>query len=108
MRGLLGCLRECGVDCVDAVTPAPDGDLTPRQVRDEAGPDMILFGGIPASVWQEGVSDQTFEAWVRDYLDLRRVSPRMVLGPGDQVVPGTPIRRLRMVRELAERHGRFD
>lgn len=108
MRGLLRCLRECNVDCVDAVTPAPDGDLAPQEARDEAGPDMILWGGIPASIWQEETSEDDFMTWVRDYLELRKQSPRLVVGPSDQAVPGTPRRRLEMMHDLVEEYGRFD
>ena len=108
IRGLLRCLRECGVDSVDAVTPAPDGDLTPQQAREEAGPDLILWGGIPASIWQEFTPDEQFVRYVREYLELRWQSPRLVLAPYDQAVPGTPRRRLEMMHELVEKHGRYD
>lgn len=108
MAGLLTSLRECGVDCVEAITPLPDGDLTPEQIRAEAGPDMIVWGGIPASIWQEYTTDEEFTAYVKDYLDLRRQSPRLVIGPGDQVVPGTPRRRIEMFRDIVEEHGRYD
>ena len=108
MSSLLRRVRECGVDCVDAVTPAPDGDLTPQEARDEAGPDLILWGGIPASIWQEGTPEDDFVRYVKDYLELRRQSHKLVIGPSDQAVPGTPRRRLEMIHDLVEEYGSYD
>ena len=51
LRGALGMIRDAGADCADAVTPAPMGDLTPAQCRDEAGPDFILSGGVSPDLW---------------------------------------------------------
>jgi hypothetical protein len=107
LHGLLGPLAECGVDCIDAVTPAPLGDLTPEQCRAEAGPNLILWGGLPATVWDPRVREEDFAAAVRRWLDLRHVSPRLVLAPGDQVPPGTERRRIERVVELVERYGRY-
>ena len=46
LRLVLSAVSECGIDGADAVTPAPWGDLTPRQCRDEAGPKLVLSGGV--------------------------------------------------------------
>jgi len=108
VRGLLSPLRECGVDCVEAITPAPDGDMHPEQIREAAGPDMIIWGGIPASLWQEYTPQDRFVAYVKDYLQLRRRGPRLVVGPSDQAVPGTPRQRLEMLYDLVEKYGRYD
>lgn len=44
LRGLLALSAELGVDAADAVTPAPWGDLTPQECRDEAGDRLVLSG----------------------------------------------------------------
>ena len=107
LRGLLRLLAECGADIADAVTPTPMGDLTPHQCRDEAGPHMTLWGGVPPTLWEPRSSDQAFDDAVRTWLDLRQTSPRLVLAPGDQVPPGTPLRRIERAAELAEADGRY-
>lgn len=107
LHGLLGLLAECGVDCIDAVTPAPLGDLTPEECRTEAGPNLILWGGLPAPVWLPQVPEEVFVAAVRRWLDLRHLSPRLVLAPGDQVPPGAERRRIERVIELVEEYGRY-
>lgn len=107
MRGLLREFAALGADCIDAVTPAPMGDLTPRQCRDEAGPGLILSGGVPPSVWMPEATDQQFRQAVLEWLEIRRLSPRLVAAAGDQVPPGAPEHRIEMMRELVESHGRY-
>jgi hypothetical protein len=106
LRGLLRALAEAGADCIDAVTPTPMGDLTPQQCRDEAGPNLILSGGVSPDVWV-GDSDEAFKQAVIDWLEIRKRSPRLILAAGDQVPPYTPEHRIFMMRELADKYGRY-
>ncbi len=99
LRGLLRTLAGMGFDGADAVTPAPWGDLTPQQCRDEAGPDLVLSGGVPPSSFSArvplGVLDEQIDAW----LELRKQSPALAIAPGDQLPPdGEQDRVARMVR----------
>lgn len=106
-RGVLGWLAECGVDCADALTPAPMFSRTPVQMRAEAGPDLILSGGIPATLFGPGVADAAFEDCVRRWLDTRLASPRLLMAAGDQVPIEAPFHRIARLPELVARHGRF-
>lgn len=107
LRGALGMIREVGADCADAVTPAPMGDLTPTQCREEAGPAFILSGGVSPDVWLPNVSVARFTQAVRNWLEMRKVSPRLIAAAGDQVPPGAPEDRIEIMRDLVERHGRY-
>ncbi len=107
MRGLLRAFAAMGADCIDAVTPAPMGDLTARQCRDEAGANLILSGGVPPSEWIEPASDDDFRRAVLAWLELRASSPRLIAAAGDQVPPGAPEHRIHMMRELVEEFGRY-
>lgn len=106
-RGVLGWLAECGVDCADALTPAPMFALTPARMRAEAGPDLILSGGIPATIFGSTGSDAAFVECVKRWLDTRLTSPRVLLAAGDQVPPDAPWERIAMLPELVERYGRY-
>lgn len=106
-RGVLGWLAECGVDCADALTPAPMFARTPAQMRAEAGPDLILSGGIPATVFGAMGSDAAFVDCVRRWLDTRLASPRLIMAAGDQVPTDAPWERIAMLPELVERYGRY-
>jgi len=107
LKGMLRCFADIGASCADAVTPGPMGGLTPRQCREEAGPDMVLSGGVPPDVWGPTVSDSVFERSVLDWLEIRKLSPRIVANAGDQVPPGAPEYRIERMRELVETHGKF-
>ena len=107
LRGLLRKFAALGADDADAVTPAPMGDLTPEECRADAGPDLILWGGIPPSAWSRTAPDEVFIKAIMDWLAIRRLSPRLVIAPGDQVPPDTDYYRIEMVAELVEKHGRY-
>ncbi len=107
LRGLLRVFAELGVDCIDAVTPAPMGDLTGQQCRDEAGPALILSGGVPPTLWLPEVPKETFIRSVMDWLELRKRSPRLIANAGDQVPPGAEEDRIALMRDLVEKHGRY-
>ena len=106
-RGVLGWLAGCGVDCADALTPAPMFAHTPARMRAEAGPDMILSGGIPATVFGATGSDAAFVECVKRWLDIRLASPRLIMAAGDQVPTDAPFHRIAMLPELVEKYGGY-
>lgn len=107
LRGLLREFSEIGADCIDAVTPYPEGDLTPKECREEAGPNLILSGGVPPAVWVENQSDDDFRKSVLDWLEIRKASPRLIAAAGDQVPPFAPEHRIGMMRDLVEKFGTY-
>jgi len=107
LKGALRMIRDTGADCADAVTPIPMGDLTPEECRAEAGSDFILSGGVSPDLWLPNVSTDDFKAAVIRWLDLRKLSPRLIANAGDQVPPGALEDRIEIMRDLVETHGRF-
>lgn len=107
LRGALAMIRDAGADCADAVTPTPMGDLTPAQCREEAGPDFILSGGVPPNLWLPDVDVDVFAKAVKDWLELKRESPRLIANAGDQVPPGADESRIGLMRDLVEEYGRY-
>ncbi|MCF7855369.1 MAG: hypothetical protein K9N51_11275 [Candidatus Pacebacteria bacterium] len=106
-RGILRWLAECRVDCADALTPAPMFAHTPEEMREEAGADLILSGGIPATVFGPSTSDEQFTECVKRWLDTRLQSPRLLLAAGDQVPTDAPFHHIAMLPELIEKYGRY-
>jgi uroporphyrinogen-III decarboxylase len=100
-------VRETGADCADAVTPTPMGDLTPAECRAEAGNTFILSGGVSPDLWLPEVPIQRFEAKVREWLAQKEATFRFIANAGDQVPPGAEERRIGLMRELVEEHGRL-
>ena len=107
LRGALGMIRDTGADCADAVTPTPMGDLSPEDCRREAGPDFILSGGVSPDLWLPTAPMDDFRRAVMSWLDLRKRSPSLIAGAGDQVPPGAAEERMEIMRDLVERHGRY-
>ena len=107
MKGCLKNMSQCGIDCIDAATPAPMFSLTPAQARAEAGPDLILSGGIPATVFGATGTDEEFVESVKSWLDTKDTSSRLILAAGDQIPPDAPWHRIEMLPQLVEKYGRF-
>jgi hypothetical protein len=109
LKGLIREEASTGVSVIEAMTPAPVGDLPIDQWAALAGnPGTILWGGIPGGYFTSNVTDEEFDRHVQNVLYVMRSCPRYVLGVADQVPPDCLEYRLRRVGELAERYGRYD
>ena len=91
----------------NAVTPAPMFAHTPEQMRAEAGPGLILSGGIPATVFGATGSDAEFDDSVKRWLETRLTSARLLMAAGDQVPTDAPLERILRLRELVDTYGRY-
>lgn len=105
LRGLIGPVARSGFQVIEAVTPAPVGDLTFPQMREMVGPETILWGGIPGVYFTEAIDDAEFERLIREVLQVMTTAPKYVLGVADQVPPNALRRRVARVVELVERYG---
>lgn len=101
LRGLLKLHAEIGVDVADAVTPAPWGDLTPKECRDEAGDKLVLSGGVPPDHFNPSVPLAVFDRSVEAWLDLADRSSALIVAPGDQLPPDGDISRVTRMVEMA-------
>lgn len=106
MNHILGVVAKAGVDVGDALTPAPTGDLTPAQIREQCG-NMVMMGGVSPDMWGEQASDEAFVEHVKSWLDTRKISARIVQSAGDQVPPGTKISRIKLMREIVNEYGKY-
>ena len=101
LRGLLQTVGEMGIDGADAVTPAPWGDLTPQQCRDEAGPKLVLSGGVPPNSFSPNVPLKVLDEQIEAWLALRRQSPAIIIAPGDQLPPDGVLDRVAHLTQAA-------
>jgi len=107
LHGAIGMIRAAGADCGDAITPAPMGDLSPLECREEGGPGFILSGGVPPTLWLPEVPREAFEKSVLDWQTLKHTGPRLIANAGDQVPPHAAEDRIEIMRDLVERYGRY-
>ena len=101
-RDILPLMAGSEVDCVQAITPAPVCDVPVEELRALAGPDVIIWGGIPAVFLSRIYPEHVFREAARACIELYRDDPRFVLGVEDQVPPDADIARLDFVRELID------
>jgi hypothetical protein len=65
------------------------------------------MGGIPPTAWLPQTSEKEFVAHIREWLELRKISNRLVQSAGDQVPPGTELKRIKLVYDIVEEYGRY-
>ena len=108
LRGLLREEASTGVRVIEAMTPAPVGDLPIGEWAARAdNVATVLWGGVPGVYFTAKVSDEEFDRHVRAVLEVMRSHPRYVLGVADQVPPDALEYRVRRVAELVERDGAY-
>ena len=100
VRGLLGKLVAVGFDAVEALTPAPAGDLTLAQIAETAGSEsVILWGGVPGVMFSAPYTWADMEAHVKQLLECWRGRP-FVVGVADQVPPDGDVALCRRIAEM--------
>jgi uroporphyrinogen-III decarboxylase len=108
LRGLLRQVCGAGFTFVEAMTPAPVGDLEVERWAEWSGNgSTVLWGGIPGVYFTDKVPDAECDRHVRQTLEVMRSQPRYVLGVADQVPPDGLERRVRRVGELIETFGKY-
>jgi len=100
MKRLVGDLRECPTDIIEACTPLPQGDVTLEEMRSALSPNHILMDGIPALYFLPLYPVEDLIACVRDL--VRLFYPRLILGISDELPPNADIERVRLVGELVQ------
>jgi hypothetical protein len=108
LKGLLRQVSSAGFTFIEAMTPAPVGDLEVGRWAEWSGNDStVLWGGLPGVYFTDKVPEAEFERHVREVLEVMSERPRYVLGVADQVPPDGLESRVRAVAGLVEQYGRY-
>jgi len=104
---LLPYARETGLDGIEAITPAPQGDVTLEEIKEALGDEMFLLDGVPAIYFDETFSVDVLVACVHRLIEL--FAPRLVLGISDEISSTGDIERVRLVGRIVEKYnaGKF-
>ncbi len=102
LRGILPLLVETGLDYIEAITPLPVGDVAVADLRQMAGPDIILFGGIPGAMFAAPFTSDDMRRQVELVIEHHWESNKFIMGVADQVPPDGDIDLVRLVGELVE------
>jgi len=106
LRGTIEKLAATGVDCVDAVTPKPVGDMDMEEARRLAGDEIILLGGLPGAMFAPPFTARDVEAHVRHLIAHHKAGGRFMFGVADQVPPNGDLALVRLVGQLVDELGR--
>ncbi len=102
MHGILPLLARTGLDFVESITPKPTGDVAVEDLRELAGPDLILFGGIPGAMFAPPFTAEDMRRQVELIIEHHWGSNRFILGVADQVPPNGDMSLVRLVGEWCE------
>ena len=104
VKPLLPYARETGLDGIEAITPAPQGDVTLEEMRDALGDDMFLLDGIPAIYFDETYPVDVLIECTEKLIEY--FAPRLVLGISDEISSTGDIERLRVVGDIVDGYNR--
>jgi len=100
VRGILPLLVRTGLDFIEAITPQPTGDVAIEDLRDLAGPDVVLFGGMPGAMFAPPFTRDDVRKHVASVIEHHWEQGRFILGVADQVPPDADMGLLPMIGEL--------
>jgi hypothetical protein len=99
-RALLPYARQTHLDGIEAITPAPQGDVTLDEVKAALGEEMFLLDGIPAIYFDRTFSEAELMDCAREVIE--KFAPRLVLGISDEISSTGDIERVRLVGRLVD------
>jgi len=105
-RGLMHMYSRCGFDVGESLCPAPMTSCTLAELREGFGPDITVWGGIPAVALLDNTMDEpAFEAYMNELLDHLGTGARLILGVSDNVPPDVNLTRLERIQQWVDAFG---
>ncbi len=86
---------------VEALTPAPMGDMTLEEIKAAVGDRMIVLDLLPAIHFLEQYTTEQVVAFARRVIDL--FAPRLILGISDEISQPGQIEKVEAVSELVDK-----
>lgn len=105
-RRLLPFLPDTHIDVWEAWTPAPMTQVTNAELRKALGDEAVIWGGVPATLFEPTYSDEEFDNYVINNL-FKEIAPgyNFIVGLGDNLPFDGKIERVCRIAELIERYG---
>jgi len=99
-RLMLPYLQETGLDGVEALTPAPMGDMTLGQIKQAVGDRMVTLDLLPAIDFLPSRKTADLLDFARRVIDM--FAPRLILGISDEISEVGQIEKVEAVSELVD------
>ena len=107
LRGLMTEVSNSGFRVMEALTPAPVGDVPVEEFAQMTSKDVILWGGLPGAYFDESFPIAEFDEFVKKTVQFMAKDPRYVLGVADQVPPYASFDRIKRVNAIVEEYGGY-
>jgi hypothetical protein len=101
VRRLLPGLAAAGIDCIEGICAAPQGDSPLPEARAAVGADLTLWGGLAQDYLLANRSEADFVAAAREALQQTAADPCAILGIADRVPVDALAERLVSLTSLA-------
>jgi len=108
LRGVLPLMDETGVDCAQSITPSPVGDIAVEKLREVAGPNIILWGGLPGVYFSRLYPEKNLRQMALKVIKHHLEGRKFIMGVADQVPPDGDINRVRMISKIIEKHAKYE
>ena len=102
LKGIVPLMAATGLDAAESVTPLPCGDVAVEDLRELAGPDLILFGGMPGAIFAPPFTADDVRRQVESIIEHHWEYGKFVLGAADQIPPNSDMDLVRLTGELCE------
>jgi hypothetical protein len=100
-RTMLPYLLETGLDGVEALPPAPMGDMTLEEIKDAVKDKMVVLDLLPAIHFLSHFSMQECLDFARRVIDM--FAPRLILGISDEISQVGEIEKIEAITELVDK-----
>lgn len=94
--------KTCFLDGIEAVTPAPQGDVTLEEVKAAFGDEIYLIDGLPAVLFDDAYPKEMLEEETKRTLEL--FAGRLILGISDELSSTGDLARVELVNEIVCEH----
>lgn len=101
-KPLLPLARETHLDGIEAITPAPQGDVTLEEIKEGLGDDMFLLDGLPAVYFDHTFPVSLLKETAHRLIEL--FAPKLILGISDEISSTGDIDRVRIVGDIVARY----
>ncbi len=105
--GLMELILESGFDIAEAFTPPPMTNIGVADARKVWGDKITIWGGLASTMLSVSVSEDEFEAHVRQILHEAAPGDHFILGTGDNIPTDSSLERIQRLTELAHEWGQY-
>ena len=99
-KTILPYLMESGLDSVEALTPAPMGNITLEEIKNAVGDKLVCLDLIPAIYFLPNFKTSDLLDFTKKVIDM--FAPKLILGVSDEISSVGEIEKIEAVSELVD------